>query len=349
MHKKIISTIVLGSILLNPLVSNANTKLGDIDNHWANKEINEFISKGYISGYPEDNTFRPNNSITRAEFVKITNKYFGFTEGTTTSFDDVKSSDWYYKDIAIAEKAGYINGKSKGQFEPNSPMTREEAAKIVTTITSTIDNNLDKLDKAEDKDKVSNWAKPYVEGALEQGYLIGNEQGLLNPVNNITRAESVSILSRINQRNPNVSNFKTMVTQEFYKLLNEYRKSNGLSPLTSISRLEDMANAWSNHMHTTGVLNHVINGKNANETFPEYGTSDLENIVYTMMAFRNDLSQEYAKNVAEEIISLWKNSPEYNKAMLNNNMNSVGFGFHSIQKGNSWGVYATLELSSSDK
>ena len=180
--------------------SNDDIKLIDIDGHWASKEINDFISKGYISGYPEDNTFRPNNSITRAEFVKIVNKYFGFTEGSKSSFEDVLPSQWYYKDIAIAEKAGYINGKSERYFDPNSPITRQEAAKILTTITGTIDHNHDKLNKVVDGYKVSDWAKSYVEGALEQGYLIGNEQGLVNPVNNITRAESVTMLSRINQK-----------------------------------------------------------------------------------------------------------------------------------------------------
>nr|WP_317332338.1 S-layer homology domain-containing protein [uncultured Romboutsia sp.] len=190
--------------------SNDDIKLIDIDGHWASKEINDFISKGYISGYPEDNTFRPNNSITRAEFVKIVNKYFGFTEGSNSSFDDVLPSQWYYKDIAIAEKAGYINGRSEHYFDPDSPITREEAAKIVTTITGTLDHNHDKLNKFVDGYKVSDWAKSYVEGALEQGYLIGNEQGLVNPVNNITRAESVVMLSRINQKKHNVSNFKTI-------------------------------------------------------------------------------------------------------------------------------------------
>ncbi|WP_155486217.1 IdeS/Mac family cysteine endopeptidase, partial [Paraclostridium sordellii] len=60
------------------------------------------------------------------------------------------------------------------------------------------------LNKYPDKNKVSNWAKPYVEGAIEQGYLKGNDLGFLNPTNNITRAESVTILSRVAKEKPEI-------------------------------------------------------------------------------------------------------------------------------------------------
>lgn len=71
------------------------------------------MKKGFINGY-EDGTFKPDNSMTRAEFVKIVNKVFGFTEKGTESFSDVNKEDWYYSDICIAVKVGYINGKLKG-------------------------------------------------------------------------------------------------------------------------------------------------------------------------------------------------------------------------------------------
>ena len=70
MHKKLISSVLLSSILMTPIYAYANPNLKDISGHWAKKEINQFISSGYVNGY-EDETFRPDNSITRAEFVKI--------------------------------------------------------------------------------------------------------------------------------------------------------------------------------------------------------------------------------------------------------------------------------------
>ncbi|WP_196344317.1 S-layer homology domain-containing protein, partial [Paraclostridium sordellii] len=172
MHKKLISSVLLGSILVIPIYVQANPKLNDIYGHWAKKEINQFISSGYVNGY-EDGTFRPDNSITRAEFVKLVNKYFGFNNKENIKFSDINANDWYYNDVCIASKAGYINGYEDKTFKPNKTITREEVSKILVSIKNQQDVNYDKLNKYPDKNKVSNWAKPYVEGAIEQGYLKG--------------------------------------------------------------------------------------------------------------------------------------------------------------------------------
>ena len=203
MHKKLISSLSLISILMTPIYAHANPNLNDIYGHWAKKEINQFISSGYVNGY-EDGTFRPDNSITRAEFVKLVNKYFGFNNKENIKFSDINANDWYYNDVCIASKAGYINGYEDKTFKPNKTITREEVSKILVSIKNQQDVNYDKLNKYPDKNKVSNWAKPYVEGAIEQGYLKGNDLGFLNPTNNITRAESVTILSRVAKAKPDI-------------------------------------------------------------------------------------------------------------------------------------------------
>ncbi|CEP92703.1 glucan endo-1 [[Clostridium] sordellii] len=201
MHKKLISSVLLSSILMTPIYAYANPNLNDISQHWAKKEINQFISSGYVNGY-EDGTFRPDNSITRAEFVKLVNKYFGFNNKEDIKFSDINTNDWYYNDICIASKSGYINGYEDKTFKPNKTITREEVSKILISIKNKQDNLYDKLNKYPDKNKISNWAKPYVEGAIEQGYLKGNDLGFLNPTNNITRAESITILSRVAKEKP---------------------------------------------------------------------------------------------------------------------------------------------------
>ena len=203
MHKKLISSLLLGSILMTPIYAHSNPNLNDISEHWAKKEINQFISSGYVNGY-EDKTFRPDNSITRAEFVKLVNKYFGFNNSEDIKFSDISINDWYYKDICIASKVGYINGYEDKTFKPDKTITREEVSKILISVKNKQDNVYDKLNKYPDKNKVSNWAKPYVEGAIEQGYLKGNDLGLLNPTNNITRAESITILSRVVKSKPEI-------------------------------------------------------------------------------------------------------------------------------------------------
>ena len=167
----------------------------DVDGHWASNDIYYFTNKGYINGY-SDNTFRPNNQITRAEFVRIVNGVYGFDEVGEIKFTDVAKDAWYAKDVAIAVKAGYINGKSDKIFDPNAPLTRQEAAKIISVIKGCYDTNYNRLESFNDKSSVSSWAMPYVEGVIEAGYMSGYSDNTFKPNQRITRAEAVVTLKR---------------------------------------------------------------------------------------------------------------------------------------------------------
>ncbi|CEP81543.1 N-acetylmuramoyl-L-alanine amidase [Paraclostridium sordellii] len=164
----------------------------DINGHWAKNQIIDFSSKGYINGY-EDNTFRPDVNVSRAEFVKILNKVFKFTNTTHSNFTDVSPRDWYYNDICIGINEGYINGYEDNTFRPNSPITREEASKIIAKVMKIKgDGNLNFSDGY----AISDWAKEYVDALSDYGYINGYEDNTFRPQNNITRAETVTILSR---------------------------------------------------------------------------------------------------------------------------------------------------------
>lgn len=165
----------------------------DIKNHWAKSEIEEFSTKGYINGY-EDGNFNPDKSMTRAEFVKIINKFFGFTQGTDVAFKDISKDLWSYNDISIAVKEGYINGYSDNTFKPDGLITREEASKIISTITKL---SGDGILSYNDKDQIGDWAKAHVDALTDNGILQGVENNYFMPQKSMTRAEAVVILSRI--------------------------------------------------------------------------------------------------------------------------------------------------------
>ncbi len=167
----------------------------DLKNHWAINEIEKFYKDGYIDGY-EDNTFRPDNSITRAEFVKIFNSYFGLTKSSGKVFNDTKNH-WARTQIDIAFTNGVANGVSNELFNPDEPITREEAAKMIANYKKISDSNFDKLNKFKDYNQVSLWATKEVEGILENKYMQGYEDNTFRPKNDITRAEAVATLSRI--------------------------------------------------------------------------------------------------------------------------------------------------------
>ncbi len=176
--------------------SNDKVDFNDIKGHWAEKTINSFVDKSFINGY-EDKTFKPDNNMTRAEFVRVVNNVFGYDQKGTEKFDDVNENDWFYSDICIGINQGYIKGKSKENFAPNDNITRQEVAMILTNIINNKDNNVDKLNSFKDGHQTDEWAKSSVEGAIESGYLNGYEDKTIRAKGNITRAEAISMLSRV--------------------------------------------------------------------------------------------------------------------------------------------------------
>ena len=165
--------------------------------HWAEDTIFDFYNKGYISGYA-DNTFQPNGKITRAEFVKTLNKYFNLTKTSGVSFNDTKNH-WAKTEIDIAVTNGICQGMSSTEFKPNDPITREQAAVMIANYLNIKDTNYDKMSKFKDKNQVSSWAKSSVEALLEKGYLTGTSSTTIGPKDNTTRAQSVTLLSRLNK------------------------------------------------------------------------------------------------------------------------------------------------------
>ena len=202
---KVYRTDQLGNIVIktdgNTSTINDNnsislTGINDIKGHWAEKQIKDFISKGYLSGYP-DGTFKPQNSIKRAEFVKILNKVFGLTTKSKKVFSDTKNH-WAKDEIDIAVTNGVCQGTSATTFEPDAPITREAAAKMIANYKKIADTHNDKINGYNDANQVSSWAIKEVEAILEAGYMNGySDTNTFKPKNNITRAEAVVTLSRI--------------------------------------------------------------------------------------------------------------------------------------------------------
>ena len=168
----------------------------DIENHWAKNEIIDFANKGYLNGKP-DGGFHPQDTITRAEFVKVINRMFGLTMTSAVTFSDVPDGYWAKNEIDIAVTNGVAQGDGMGNFEPEKPITRQEAAKMIANYLKISDTNHDKIVKFPDYNQVANWAINEFEAVIERGYIKGDDLGMLSPRANMTRAEAVVMLRRI--------------------------------------------------------------------------------------------------------------------------------------------------------
>lgn len=112
---------------------NYHEDFSDVDeNYWCYKEIAYLAEWGIINGY-EDGTFKPDNKISRAEFVKIVESFEALQTGTNP-YSDVDETYWAYKYIVSSSAKGWINGYLDGTFKPDNNISRSEAVKIANKL-----------------------------------------------------------------------------------------------------------------------------------------------------------------------------------------------------------------------
>ena len=155
----------------------------------------------YIVGYP-DKTVHPQSSITRAEVATIFFRLL--TEETrtanatkTNNYADVSSDKWYNQAVSTLSAMGIIKGDSRGNFNPNAPITRAEFAAIAARFDKTED-----VAVASFGDVATHWAKPEISVAANNGWINGYTDGTFHPDSRITRAEAMAMINRVLQRLP---------------------------------------------------------------------------------------------------------------------------------------------------
>ncbi len=173
----------------------------DIAGHWAEDVIEKAASEGIVNGY-EDNSFRPNNSITRAEFVAMLyNSGLASTEypEMLREFADVDYSEWYAKYLMWAVGNGIINGYDDNTFRGNNVITRQEMAVVVSKFIAFADKDLESYADITftDEANIAEWAKPYVDDISKKAVVKGDNYGNFNPSKDLTRAETAVIITNI--------------------------------------------------------------------------------------------------------------------------------------------------------
>ena len=165
----------------------------DWKNHWANSNISYAIDNGWVD---ETSYFRPNDSITRAEFVEIINRKFNLKESSGNIFKDTMNH-WSKEEVDIAVTNKVCIGISNDTFSPDKYLTREEAASMIANYLKLSDSNHNKIISYKDYNKVSPWARSSMEAIIKKGYIVGTLYEKLEPKKNLSRAEAIAILSRI--------------------------------------------------------------------------------------------------------------------------------------------------------
>ena len=107
--------------------------------------VNKAVALEIIEGY-EDGTFKPDATITRAEFAKMACIAAGLKSsgealaGTTPSFSDVKANEWYTGWINLASSKGFVRGYEDGTYKPNQTISNQEIVTVLMRMLGYNDN-----------------------------------------------------------------------------------------------------------------------------------------------------------------------------------------------------------------
>ncbi|MBT2641712.1 S-layer homology domain-containing protein [Bacillus sp. ISL-41] len=222
----------------NSTVAAANTvvSFSDLKGHWAQHEIESLVSTGAIGGYA-DGTFRPQETVTRAQFSKI-----------LAGVMEVQSNNLAFSNMKGHWAAPFVNGlEDKGViiptdypsgYNPNEVITRLEMSKMIARGLASENEswnsaltglkNLDYIKVSfTDKHKLIKRDMPLIALVDSSGIVRGRADGSYDPSGRATRAEAAVMLSRF--LNAKGKNFDTS------QLVNQYK---GAKPIHEYTREE---------------------------------------------------------------------------------------------------------------
>ena len=150
----------------------------------------------YISGF-NDGTFRPNDTLSRAEMAQILYNFGEYEEGPS-AFPDVPADKWFAAPINALAHAGILKGFEDGRFHPMQAVTRAELVSVLYRLDGEPETESEPFSDVTD----SYWAKDAINYARAKGWVSGYGDNTFRPLNQITRAEAVKVINRYLNRIP---------------------------------------------------------------------------------------------------------------------------------------------------
>ncbi len=184
------------SIQLYKIDESQGTYFWDLEGHWAYDSVINGAKKGFIKGYP-DATFKPNNSITRAEFTKALVEALGLPVIYGEKSNLVGEGKWYTPYYYSAEKKGLIQpfDYDRKSYNPDKSITRAEMARMIARA---FPNETPKgATDLTDIENLPNDLKDAVLLAYEKGIIKGYPDHTFRPDGKSTRAEAVVMIVRL--------------------------------------------------------------------------------------------------------------------------------------------------------
>ncbi|MGG1554219.1 cadherin-like beta sandwich domain-containing protein [Paenibacillus ferrarius] len=184
--------------VLNVEAKAEKPELTDIAHHWAAAEIRAAVQASRVHGY-EDSSFRPDQTVSRAEFtVMLTNALYpgaGPTKPTTYT-DQASIGAWAQPAIALAAELKLVSGYEDGSFRPGAELTRAQLAVMLAGALGAPAKEGAQPVFA-DSSEIPAWAQVSAASVQAQGLMQGYEKGRFVPSKAVTRAEAIVVINRL--------------------------------------------------------------------------------------------------------------------------------------------------------
>ena len=197
-----LALVMTVTVLPTTVLAASHTFTDVTDNQWYSEAVEYVYANGLMQGY-DDNTFRPNDQLSRAEAVQIIYNYEKqpTVNVFSTGFDDVPSSAWYASAVVWATREGIVTGISDTTFNPNDRITRQDMITVLWRYVVNLHTNKYNPDgdysRFPDANEVASYASAAVNWAVKNSIINGvdiNGTIHLNPRGNTSRAEMATIL-----------------------------------------------------------------------------------------------------------------------------------------------------------
>lgn len=170
----------------------AETPFADMVGHWAKEYVSVLKINGAANGYG-DGTFRPDESVTRAEFVKMIAAICSVADSDEAAFDDVTDDKWYFGAVNGAYWSGIVGGVGEGRFDPESRIRRQDATVIINRIKNYSTGHGTSFADAR---SVADYAADAVAALANAGVINGYVDGTFRPQMTVTRGECAAMLAK---------------------------------------------------------------------------------------------------------------------------------------------------------
>ncbi len=187
-----------------PVTVSPTNPFSDTKGHWAETYINDLYFEGTLTGSTGKDgklLYRPDDSMTRQEFIVALMRYLGTDLGNYSSAslpfaDTGKIGSWALDAVKAAYSLGYLGGSSENgklYANPTATITRQEAMVILARSQNLTDGGSSSLTGFSDAAKIADWAKASLSAMVDRR-IIGGSNGKLNPTGKVTRAEVAKML-----------------------------------------------------------------------------------------------------------------------------------------------------------